>query len=310
MRSEFLASLLVAGVILSGCQTGTANGTSGSNVSNQHAGSSVGSVASTSANGSDKDGAALQESGSGIEDTTINGGDKPPVPHTAKKKPDGWYMCTVATATTPEGKVYVHKTAGILGELKESKDTLDRHDINAFGKATLYVVFPKVEGNGELEDFFSDYHRYNPNDQYNAERQVWTFQVKNETGEDLSNASINLKIDGPYKVYKKKGGVGYEEVKTEDKEMLNHLSLVDLDNHKVYAYNELSSVELSMEGKKVRTFRWVLGGILSENLNDSEVQVLAAKALQRQTAKSSRSLQSVSVKGIKSGGKFGLPPKP
>jgi len=92
--------------------------------------------------------------------------------------------------------------------------------------------------------------------------------------------------------------------------MLNHLSLVDLDNHKVYAYNELSSVELSMEGKKVRTFRWVLGGILSEHLNGSEVQVLAAKALQKQTTNSSRSLQAVSVKGIRSGGKFGLPPKP
>jgi len=134
MRSEFLASLLVAGVILSGCQTDTASGTSGSGVSNQDAGSSVGSVASTSANGSDKDGSEIQNGG--VESTAVDGGAKPPVSTTAKKIPDGWYMRTVATATTPEGKVYVHKTAGILGELEESKDTLDRHDTSQMHRST------------------------------------------------------------------------------------------------------------------------------------------------------------------------------
>ena len=212
-------------------------------------------------------------------------------------------MRTVATATTPDGKVYTHRSAGILGELKESRDSLDRHDINAFGTATLYVVFPKAKNNS-VEDYFSDYHHYDPDSQYDAERQVWTFQVKNESGEDLSDASISLRIEGPYKVYKKRSGIGYEEEPVEDNDMLRHLALVDLDNHKVYTYNQLQNTDLRMEGKRVRTFRWVLGGVLSEHLNDSEVQVLAQKALQKQTAK--RSLHAVSVS---SSGKFGLPPR-
>ena len=299
MRSEFLASLLVAGLVLSGCQTDNVNGTSGSAVSGQN----TGSIASASSAGSDKTDAGNDVN---IDSSNVNGGDKVPSPTVAAKIPDGWYMRTVATATTPEGKVYTHRTAGVLGELKDSSDSLDRHDIDAFGTATLYVVFPKVKNNS-VEDYFSDYHRYDPNDQYDAERQVWTFQVKNETGEDLSNASINLKIEGPYKVYKKKDGVGYEEIASGDNEMLQHLSLVDLDNHKVYAYNQLQNVDLSMEGKKVRTFRWVLGGILSEHLNGSEVQVLAEQALQKQSAKSTKSIQGISAS---SGSKFGLPPRP
>ena len=304
MRSEFLASLLVAGAVLSGCQSGSVNGTSESAVSGQNAGAVLGSTATNPANGSD--GAAQTDNGANIDSSNVNGGDKAPAPAVAAKIPDGWYMRTVATATTAEGKVYTHRTAGVLGELKESSDSLDRHDIDAFGTATLYVVFPKVQNNS-VADYFSDYHRYDPNDQYDAERQVWTFQVKNETGEDLSNATINLKIEGPYKVYKKKEGVGYEEVPVKDNEMLQHLSLVDLDNHKVYAYNDLQNVDLRMEGKKVRTFRWVLGGVLSKHFNGSEVQVLAARALQKQSAKSSKAIQGISVS---SGSKFGLPPVP
>ena len=326
MRVILMTSLLAAGMILTGCQTegtdsGGASTASGSTNQTEVLTSRGWGETQTTPTQREREerGDAQERNGGGtVNDDNVpprvdNGGgsvddgDDTPIPTSTAKEPDGWYMRTVVTAVTPEGERYVHNSAGVMGELKESSDERDKHDIPAFGKATLYVVFPKIKEEGALQDYFSDYKHYDPADQYDAERQVWTFQVKNEAGEDLSNATIKLEIQGPYKVYKKKESIGYEEVAVNDDEMLRHLSLVDLDNHKVYAYSELEDATLSMEGKRVRTFRWVLGGILSEHLNGSKVQKLAAQSLEKTAESQKDSLQAMSVSR---GGKFGLPPSP
>ncbi|SFV90144.1 hypothetical protein MNB_SV-4-1260 [hydrothermal vent metagenome] len=274
MKRELLTSLFVAGLLFSGCQTDS----------------------------SIKDNDTIKISP--ISTPTLLQPKLPSAPVVKKREKvaDGWYMRTVASATLNE-KRYVHKTAGIFGELNDSKDGKDKHDITAFSKATLYVVFPKVQEDETLKNFFSDYHYYDPNDQYNSKRQVWTFQVKNERGADLSNASITLRVEGPYKVYRKKEGIGYTEVAVKDNEMLSRLSLIDLDNKKVYTYSELENADLKMDGKKVRTFRWVLGSVLSEHLESFQVQEIASRELIERRD----SLQSVSAK---SSSKFGLPPRP
>ena len=321
MKNEFLASLLVAGLVLSGCQTDSVNGTSESVVSDQNAGTALANRASADNNrnpvGNKKEsdnmlastnaenGSIQADSGEMSKNSHKDGNPGAKIPSDVRNLPDGWYMRTVASATTEEGKVYTHRTAGVFGELKESRDNLDRHDIDAFGTATLYVVFPKVKEEGNIEDYFSDYHHYDPDDQYNAGRQTWTFQVKNETGDDLSNAEIKLNIEGPYKVYKK--GIGYEEVALKGNKMLDKLSLVDLDNQKVYAYSELKNADLSMDGKKVRTFQWVLGDAVHVYHQDEEIQTLLHRSVKKQTEKENQALEAMSVSR---GSKFGLPPRP
>jgi len=59
-----------------------------------------------------------------------------------KAKYAGWYMRTRVSATTQDGTVYEHNSAGVFGKLKQSRYKKDRHDIPAYGPATLQVVFP------------------------------------------------------------------------------------------------------------------------------------------------------------------------
>lgn len=384
MKYTLLLSLLAAGMILSGCQSDSADTTPKSTASGQNSGAAAGSdenTAQTENTPNDENGNSAQNgdtgedtqtgevtdndsgstaqggdntaTGEAVEETTPadddgdsaqNGDDNAadeagedtadeeegdsaqtdedesasgsstiyhnpgyssvvPEPTAEQKRADGWYMRTVATAITPDGKRYVHRTAGIFGELKESSDEQDRHDIKAFGKATLYVVFAKINNN-TIEDYFSDYHHYDPEDLYNGERAMWTFQVKNEANEDLTHAAIKLEIEGPYRVYKKAGGRGYEEVLSKHDDMLKALSLIDLDTHLVYTYDALKNANLNMDGKKVRTFRWVLGNVLVEHFDGSDIQALVSRKQLVRNAK------AVEGKGEQSGGKFGLPPSP
>ena len=314
MRSELLASLLIAGVVLSGCQSGDGNGTSEHAVSNGY-----GSSTTVSSDRQSMDEGHYQEderadfddndAGDDAEDTDRDyeedGDPGARLPSDVSKIPDGWYMRTVATAITAKGQVYIHKTAGVFGELKESKDGLDKHDINALGRATLYVVFPKVKEEGNIEDYFSDYHHYDPDDQNNAGRQKWTFQVKNESGENLSHAAIRLSIGGVYKVYKQK--MGYKEVAAKKSKMLNRLSLVDVDNQKIYSYSELKDADLHMDGKKVRTFRWVLGDSRHEYHPDEADRRLLQRTVKQEMAQRSQALQRSTMQP---GSRFGLPPVP
>lgn len=265
-------------------------------------------------NGDDENGDAVNNNNDddgSIDDITIDEGDQEPT--TPAREPDGWYMRTVVKATTPEGKTYVHQTAGVFGELRESSDGDDKHDIPAFGAAALYVVFPKIKENDSLEDYFSDYHHYATEEPNDPERQTWMFQIKNEAYDDLSDATFDLSIEGPYKVYKKPNSVGYDEEVDTESDTLRQLSLVDLDTHKIYTYDEAKQKHFKMRGRKVRTFRWVLGGVQASQMRADRVQKLAEEALKKQQAQRAQAYDSMMAEGIPAkpqGGKFGLPPLP
>jgi hypothetical protein len=182
-----------------------------------------------------------------------------------KEKDAGWYLRTVATATTQDGQVYVHKTAGVFGKLKQSKNKKDRHDIAAYGEngAIFQVIFPQTkwaeEDNG---NYFSDYRHYNKKKPY--KRTVWTFLVRNPKSVDLVDADLNIDLQGPYKVTftKQNGSVHYKETLSKDMtKLMNKLTLIDVDNQREYSYDEIKEANLGMDGLHTRTFRWVVGTV-------------------------------------------------
>ena len=172
----------------------------------------------------------------------------------------GWYMRTVAKATAGDGTVYFHKTAGVMGELKESEDGKDKHDINAFGSPALSVHFVQEAWGEDNGDYFSDYRAYSGKE----EREVWTIQVRNNTASaDLTNAPLKLTLEGPYTIYKEEdeGRIRYIEELSTDPGMKQRMTLIDLDHQKEYSYDALQNMRLAMDGLEVRTFRWVLGPV-------------------------------------------------
>jgi len=210
----------------------------------------------------------------------------------------GWYMRTVTTASLPDGTTVTHNTAGVFGELDESKEGKDRHDIASYGKATLQSVF--VNDNIDAENtYFSDYRHYGENG-----KEVWTFQVKNQQNINLKDAALHFDVEGPYDVYPntKERSPRYTEKLSQDKSKKERLTLVDVDNQRTYSYDELKTADLSMDGEHIRTFRWVLGDV------DQEDMAPLAKI-------STRSQKSVDVKeeaftqSKTDNGTFGLPPE-
>ena len=169
-------------------------------------------------------------------------------------------MRTRVSVTTEDGTVYAHNTAGVFGELVQSRTKKDSHDIPSFGAAALQVVFPHYNWKeGDAGDYWSDYHKYKKRA---AKRAVWTFQVKNQKSVDLSNADLKIILDDARKVNytKDNGNVHYTEAGL-DREMKNKLTLVDVDNKQTYQVDELPYADLSMDGKHTRTFRWVRGKV-------------------------------------------------
>ncbi len=203
---------------------------------------------------------------------------------------EGWYMRTTVKATTSDGKVYEHKTAGVFGELSDSDAGKDSHDIPSMGSAKLYVLFTPDWETGSTT-YFSDYHRYEE-----SNPRVWTFQVVSP----LSDAALTLNIDGVYDVYKK-AGEPFVERPSSDESLKNTLHLVDLDNQKVYTYDELANAGLTMDGKTARSFRWVIGPVSDEDME---------LPLKLQAAESKTDLQAdATEQSIKSQNGFGLPPE-
>ncbi len=177
-----------------------------------------------------------------------------------KQKYAGWYMRTKVSATASDGKVYRHGSAGVFGQLEQSKNKIDQHDIPGYGVAILQVVFPHYDWKEDSGDYFSDYRRWNKNSE--GKRAVWTFQIKNQKTVNLANAPIKIELDGLQNVdfVKKEDRITYIETNLEP-EKRNDFTLVDVDNHKTYSYDELENANLSMDGKHTRTFRWVRGDV-------------------------------------------------
>ncbi len=296
MKTKLLLSGLLAVLLLGGCQSGSTEKNSANPTPPPSASHNPGN------NNPDK---GTPDNGNSDEGNPDNGnsdnGNPTPAPVTLQAA--GWYMRTTVQATASDGKVYVHKTAGVFGALKDSEAGKDKHDINAFGKAALYVVFPQTDWGENNGDYFSDYRAYNPN---STGRQVWTFQVKNNVVRDgqwnlidLRDATFTLALKGPFKVYKKKDGLGYDEVKDPNSALKNMIHLVDVDNDREYSYGEFQNEHFSMENRAARTFRWVIGSVSSEDYEDiptpANVQDIAPASVKEE---------------VKPAGKFGLPPAP
>jgi len=220
----------------------------------------------------------------------------------AESRASGWYMRTIATAVSSDGQIFGHKTAGVFGELDESVDGLDRHDIEAFGKAVFQVRFIN-KSFGTDRDYFSDYRTY-----YGSEsKQVWTFQIKNQKTVDLSNATVRLAVEGPYDVFKNKENGLYIEELSPDQSKKRSLILVDVDNQETYSYNELSYTTFSMDGQHTRTFRWVLGSVDPEDMKPVEENSAANQRMMTLPAKASKN-RALDIRQ-KGSSKFGLPPE-
>ena len=215
----------------------------------------------------------------------------------------GWYGKTVVSATSNDGKVYTHGTAGIFGKLIESSDLKDKHDIKSYGPSTLQIVFPQTEWDEDNGYYFSDYRYFDENGE---EKSVWTFQIRNDvTSPDLKNAPITIKLDGIYDVNFKEidGKIVYEESGQQNTTIYQNLSLVDVDNGMSYTLEELAEATLNMDGLTVRTFRWVLGTVDS---GDYELPS-SAKTVKSLSAK--QGATSVDQTLLEDTGKFGLPPQ-
>ncbi len=177
-----------------------------------------------------------------------------------KQRYAGWYMRTKVYATAPDGKVYRHETAGVFGKLKQSRWEKDEHDIPGYDAAIFQVVFPHYDWGDDSGDYFSDYRKWSKRAE--NKRAVWAFLVRNQKTIDLSHAPIKIELDGLQNVdfVEKDGKVTYIET-TLEAEKRSEFTLVDVDNHKTYSYDELENADLNMDGLHKRSFRWVRGEV-------------------------------------------------
>ena len=186
----------------------------------------------------------------------------PSVPSLAPNpyKPAGWYAKTEVSATASNGRVYQHTTAGVFGELKQSEDGQDQHDVPGYGAAILQVIMVPDFTTNMTVGYFSDYKKYEEN---STTKKVWTFQVKNQYAVNLADAPITIDIKGVYDVEYRddRGKVEYKESTQVDTDKRNKLTLIDVDNAKEYTVIQLSSANLTMQGVHTRTFRWVKGTV-------------------------------------------------
>jgi len=181
----------------------------------------------------------------------------PPSEDNSPKKA-GWYMRTIVEADLENDKKYIQSKAGVFGEYSDSIDGRDRHDIPSMGTSILRVVFIHQEWEKQ-KSFFSDYRAYR-----SVDREVWTFQVKNDRDVNLANAILKISLQGPYDIYLYKKG-NFEERLSNDNSLKRAIKLIDIDNHKVYSYGDSKYITLSMDGKHTRTFRWVIGDVRDED---------------------------------------------
>jgi len=202
----------------------------------------------------------------------------------------GWYMRIAAKAEKADGTVYEHNTAGVFGELSDSENGLDKHDIPSYGKAVFQVKLVNAALSLD-ESYFSDYRKLDENDS----KQIWTFQVRNEYGTDLSDAVLTLNILPMKDVFKREGDVRFiEKTASQEDDKRKQLSLIDLDDFRVYPYSSIEKLRLSMNGKHVRNFRLVLGEVEDKDMIRSFPLV---------EPKSFKEIKASSPNG------FGLPPE-
>lgn len=210
----------------------------------------------------------------------------------------GWYARTAVSATALEGKVYTHKSAGVFGELLQSSDAKDSHDIPGYGPSLFQVILIPEFSDDTAVGYYSEYKAYDEN----RSKKVWTFQLKNQNTVDLSNASITIALEGVFDVeYKEENGhVLYKESTSVNEALKSRLTLIDIDHQVSYTLSELETVDLGMDGKHTRTFRWVFGTVETADFEP-------LNAPQRAAGRNS-ALEFEIVPKETGGGKFGFPP--
>ena len=213
-----------------------------------------------------------------------------------------WYARTTVSAVDPDtNTVIAHKTAGVFGQLDESSDGMDRHDIIGIATetATLEVVFLQEGADG---DYFSDYHSVKEG------HDSWTFQIKNmynpDRPVDLSNETIRITLEGIYRVDSTEldGSTRYSETLERYDERLQKMTLIDLDKGVAYALSDLPAAVITMDGSHVRTFRWVLGSVEESDFTPLEGPALRAASF-RETP------QQLFQTAPQKSSRFGLPPQ-
>lgn len=209
----------------------------------------------------------------------------------------GWYGQIKVSATAANGKVYADHTAGIFGELIESLETKDKHDIPGFGKAIFQVLFPKTDWGEESNDYFTDYRAHRA--EY-VENKRWIFQLKNQKQPDLSTAPVMIDIGNfrDVSAIEKEGRFIYKmsgPLKAPD---VTLFSVIDLDNQKLYTLGELKEAQLTMQNRTTRTFLLVLGEVEAD---DYAVPVGAPS--------SEKSTASDTQRYIEQSSGFGKPPQ-
>ncbi len=217
-----------------------------------------------------------------------------------KPKIANWYMKTVANMTLADGTNYEYKKGAVFGELEESSNGKDRYDVLAFGTAKLRVVFPQTEWDDNNGDYVSNYQSLKED----GEKRVWTFQVKNQRDLNLTNAQLKLSLDGPYDVdfATKDGYTSFKETLATDISKKTSIVLVDVDNQTEYSYAQLQTTNLTMDGLKTRTFRWVLG--TADSSDYAMVNTASSKMVG--LGVTNRSVKTHTISNPND--KFGLPP--
>ncbi len=181
------------------------------------------------------------------------------VPSVHAKKPSWeqeWYLRLTAVSK-PEN---LADGNNVLGQLGESSDGLDRHDLldlGGFGTPYLTLSFPIEDPGGVVESYTSNYHAVNTDiaDQ-------WVFEVKS----DDPYRDIDLYWDGLYllegiwtqdtgkKTWSEskqmEPGKLYSRMVLEDVDLGVEIDAVDDDVVNHYSFN--------MDGLNVRTFRWIM----------------------------------------------------
>ena len=153
---------------------------------------------------------------------------------------------TSVSATDANGQTYVHGTAGVFGELKQSVDGKDQHDIPVFSGGTITLVFPQTEWDGNNGDYFTDYRANSAE----GEKRTWTFQIKSSS--TLANAPIVISLEGMYDVMylEENNRILYKESLGSDQSKKESIRLIDVDNGTTYTYAQLQTAQLNMGGLK------------------------------------------------------------
>jgi len=229
-----------------------------------------------------------------------------PTPIPNPYKVAGWYAKTEVTAIDSDGTVYQHKTAGVFGELVQSSDAQDQHDIPGYAPALFQVIFLPEFSTDTSTGYFSEYKNFDENS--TNDKKVWTFQIKNQNTVDLSGDKIAINLNGIYDVKYRddRGKVEFLESTITSSDKLDKLTLVDVDFQVEYSISQLANANLKMTdgaGTPVhtRTFRWVFGSVDSADY-------AALPAPRKSAGRVSSSDFTLATKTEKTG-KFGVPPR-